>query len=67
METLNKGHFRTALFVLCKEVVLFGKLTCTRIIWKNILGPQAVSFVKRFIVLCPSLGECTIGDSAVVF
>ena len=26
VEPLNKGHFGTALFVLCKEVVLFGRL-----------------------------------------
>jgi hypothetical protein len=25
-ESLNKGHFRTASFVLCKEVILFGRL-----------------------------------------
>ena len=26
VEPMNKGHFGTALFVLCKEVVLFGRL-----------------------------------------
>ena len=26
VEPLNNGHFGTALFVLCKEVVLFGRL-----------------------------------------
>ena len=25
VEPLNKGHFGTALFVLCKEVVLIGR------------------------------------------
>ena len=26
VEPLNKGHFGTNLFVLCKEIVLFGRL-----------------------------------------
>ena len=30
------------------------------------MGPQAVSFVERSIVLCPYLGESTMGGSTVL-
>ena len=33
---------------------------------RNILGPQAVSFVERLILLCPYLGESTIRGSSVM-
>ena len=66
MDSPNRGHFGTTLFVLCEEVVLFGRLKCIRTIGKRIFGPQAVSFVERFIVLCPYLGESTIAGSTVV-
>ena len=45
VKTLNKGHFRTDSFVLCKEVV-FGRFKCTGTIGKKYLRPQAVSFVE---------------------
>ena len=55
MELPNIEHFVTALFVLYKEVVLFGKFKI-RMNYREleelcILGPRAVSFVERFIIL----------------
>ena len=40
-----------------------GGLECIVVI---ILGPQVMSFVERFIILCPYLGEFTIGGSTVL-
>ena len=62
----NKDTLGTALIVLCKEVVLFGRVKCTcKYYVKDHLGPQAVSLVEMFITLCPYLGESTIGSSIV--
>ena len=54
VEPLNIGHFgdnvnSSDLFVLCREVVLFGKFKMNY--YKEILGPQAVSSVERFIIV----------------
>ena len=32
----------------------------------NFLGPQAVSFVERFIIQCPYFGGSTIGGSTAI-
>ena len=44
----------------------FSSLEGSKIIVGIILGPQVVSFVDRFIILCPYLGESTIGDFTVI-
>ena len=43
----------------------FSSLAGSKCIAGIILGPQVVSFVERFIILCPHLGESTIGGSTV--
>ena len=65
MRPLNKGHFGMALCVLCKEVVLFEmfKMYVLELLGGNILLPQAVSFVERFVILCLYFGESTIRGS----
>ena len=67
VELPNKGHLRTAEFVLCKVVVLLGRFTMCYNYREDLymLGLQILSFVERFEVLCPYLGESTIGVSSV--
>jgi hypothetical protein len=50
MDLTNTGHFGTAPFVLCREVVLFG---WSKMYWnykKKSLGPHAASFVERLLL-----------------
>ena len=68
MEPPNIGHFgddinSSDLFFL--DVVLFGGSKC---IVEIIMGPQChvMSFVERFIILCPYMGESTIRGSTIV-
>ena len=44
----------------------FSSLRGSKCIVDIILGPQAVPFLERFIVLCPYLGESTIRGSTVL-
>ena len=65
-EPLNKGHFgddinSADLFFVERLSSLGG----SKYIVQIILGPQAVSFVERFIILCPYLGESTVRGSTV--
>ena len=60
MEPANKGHFEdnkySADLFFVERFTSLGGSKCTA---GNIPGPQAVSFVERFIVLCPYLKEST--------
>ena len=51
VESPNNEHFITASFVLCKEVVLFGKLKVYVNYKGNILGTPVASFVERLSLL----------------
>ena len=51
MEPLNKGHLGTALFVLCKEVVLFGRLNVLKLLGLRIYFGTS-SLVLRRVVYC---------------
>ena len=44
----------------------FSSLEGSKCIVGIILGPQVVSFVETFIILCPYLGESAIGGSTVL-
>jgi hypothetical protein len=52
-------------FVLYREVVRFWRLKCNGAKRGNKLGPQALTFVRRSIVLRPDLRESPIGGSSV--
>ena len=63
MESLNRGHFRTASLVLCKEDVLFErfKMYCSykeKIFWDL----KAVSFVHMEVVL---ILECPLAKASL--
>ena len=65
-QPLNKGHFGTAQFVLCKEVVLFGR---SKMCWnyrEEVVRDCESCPLQRFIILCPYLGESTIRSYTVV-
>ena len=57
VEPLRKGHLGEALYVLCKV----QKTECIGTIKTVFLGPQVVFFIERSIILCPYLGESTVG------
>ena len=53
MEPPNKGQFRITLFI-GRRLSSLGVLKSMRTIQgRCILGPEVLSFVERFIVLCP--------------
>ena len=63
LEPLNKGHFWTGtisadLFFVKRLFSLGGSKRIVGIV----LGPYFVSFVERFVILCPYSGESTIRD-----
>ena len=64
--TLIEGHFgdNISLVVLFFEE-RFSSLEGSKCIVGIILGPQVLSFVERFIILCPNLGESTIGGFTI--
>ena len=61
MESLNTGHFGTASFVLCKEVVLFERF---KMYWnyRENGGPQVLC---TLLGNCPYFGVSTIRDFTV--
>ena len=60
MDPQNRGHFGTCLFVLCKDIILSGMFNALELWGGLILGPQVLSFIERFIVLCPYLEWSTV-------
>ena len=59
----NYGHIGTSHFVFYREVVSLRRLKCTSMIEK---GPQSVSFIERFSLLCPLFGVSIIRGSTVL-
>ena len=60
-DTLGQLH-------LCfvRRLSSLGGAKCLSITVKKCLGPHAMSFVERFIILCPYLGESTIRGSTAL-
>ena len=67
VEPPNKGHFgANKNSVDLFSVERFSSLGGCKCIAGIILRPSAMSFLERFIVLCPYLGETTIIGSTVL-
>ena len=69
MEPPNKGHFGDNInSAVVSFVERLSSLRRFKMYWEtNFLGPCPVSFVERFLILCPYLGGSTIGGSTVLF
>ena len=51
VEPLNKGHFGTSHFVLCRDVVLSLEVDNVLVLWESEhLGPKEVSFIERLLL-----------------
>ena len=57
-EPPNKGHFGDD--INSADLFFVERLRGSKCIVGIILGPQVMSFVERFVILCPYLGESTI-------
>ena len=60
-----KGTLGQLHLFFVRRVSSLGGAKCIKTIQRIYFGLQAVSFVERFIVLCPYFGESTIRGSTV--